>query len=102
MSGFSFLLISLLITGLCILLCITYISNKIKEASQSTRLLDADFPCEFGDLSKKTVRKYEDLYNRSTSDPRLAAGLFYTKNDLESLSRKASPSRLPKGRYNHE
>lgn len=102
MNGFSFLLISLLITGLSILLCITYISNKVKEAYQSTRLLDAEFPCDIESFSKKTVKKYEDLYNRSTSDPRLTAGLFYTKNDLESLSRKASPSRLPKGRYNHE
>ncbi len=100
MTGFSFLLIALLITGLSILLCIAYISNKVKEASQSVRLLDADFPCNIGSMSKKSAKKYEEFYNRSSSDPRLAAGLIYSKDDIEALDRKASPNRFPKGRYN--
>ena len=100
MNGFSFLLISALITGLSILLCITYISYQIKEARLSTRMLDADFPYSINKFSKKSVKKYEEMYNRSTSDARLAAGLFYSKGDLEALSIKASPNRLPKGRYN--
>ena len=38
--GFSFLLASVIITGVCILICIVYMSYKISEAWHSTRLID--------------------------------------------------------------
>ena len=36
--GFSFLLASVIITGVCILICIVYMSYKISEAWHSTRV----------------------------------------------------------------
>lgn len=96
MNGFSFLLVSALITGFCVLLCIVYISNKVKEARCAGRLLDADFPFDTRRLNKKTVEKYADIYSRSSSDVRLAMGMFYTKDKFETIRTKAEPSDFPK------
>lgn len=51
--GFSFLLASVIITGVCILICIVYMSYKISEAWHSTRLIDAEFPSTTKHLTKK-------------------------------------------------
>lgn len=98
--GFSFLLASVIITGVCILICIVYMSYKISEACHSSRLIDADFPSTTKHLTKRNVQKFEDLYNRSTSETRFAAGLFYSDENINAMRRKTSPMKLPKGRYN--
>lgn len=98
MSGISFLIAALLITAFSILLCIVYISYRVKEARESVRLIDADFPFKVRGISKKTIKGDEDLYDRPSSNARLATKMFYTADDIESLRRKASPTRLPKGR----
>lgn len=98
--GFSFLLASVIITGVCILICIVYMSYKISEAWRSSRLIDADFPSTTKHLTKRNIQKLEDFYNRPTSDTRFAMGLFYSDENINSLRRKTSPMKLPKGRYN--
>ena len=98
--GFSFLLASVIITGVCILICIVYMSYKISEAWHSMRLIDAEFPSTTKHLTKKNVKKLEDFYNRPASEARFAMGLFYSDENVNALRRKTSPIKLPKGRYN--
>ena len=98
--GFSFLMDSVIITGVCILICIVYMSYKISEAWHSTRLIDAEFPSTTKHLTKKNVKKLEDFYNRPASEARFAMGLFYSDENVNALRRKTSPIKLPKGRYN--
>lgn len=97
--AFSFLLVSAILTGFCILICIVYISYKISQACHTTTLMDADFPSDTKRLNKKSVKKLEDHYNRPTSDTRHTIGLFYSDDDIDILRKKTSPQKFPKGRY---
>lgn len=98
--GFSFLLASVIITGICILICIVYMSYKISEAWHSSRLIDADFPSTTRHLTRKNIKKLEDFYNRPASEARFAMGLFCSDENVNNMRRKTSPTKLPKGRYN--
>lgn len=99
MNPFNLLLAAAIITSFCILVSIVYVSTKIKEASHSVRLLDAEFPDMDDSVTKEAMNDFEDFYIRSTSDARLTMGLFYSDNEVETLRRKYSPLKLPKGRY---
>lgn len=99
MNPFLFLLAASIITGICILACIIYIFTQIKESSRTVKLIDATFPDMNINIDKKDIKDFEDFYIRSTSEPRQTLGLFYSDDDVETLRRKYSPLKLPKGRY---
>lgn len=98
MNGLAFLTAALVITVINICFCIVYISYKIKEARESVHLLDADFPFSAEKFDKKCVKNNGDLFDRPTSDTRLTMQMFYSADDIENLRKKASPTKLPKGR----
>lgn len=96
MSGFAYLTAAAIITAFSTLLCIVYITNKFKEAKEMPRLMDVDFPCGAGEINKQTYEDYLDMYTRVSSDARLALGMFYQKNKIESLRHKSDPEEFPK------
>lgn len=100
MTGIAYTLIWIagIIIGFCILFCVLYSAYKITESRGLDTLMEADFPISTKKITKKKIYEYEDFYSQATSDARVAAGCFYSDSNIESLRRKYSPQKLPKGR----
>ena len=96
--AFTLLWISGFIMGACIVLSVLYSAYKITESKTADTLMEAEFPFSSGNITKKKVYEFEDFYSRPTSDVRIAMGRFYSDDKVESLRRKNSPQKLPKGR----
>ena len=96
--AFTLLWISGFIMGVCLVFSVLYSAYKITESKTVDTLMEAEFPFSTGNITKKKIYEFEDFYSRPTSDTRIAIGCFYSDDNVESLRRKNSPQKLPKGR----
>ncbi len=101
MRGFTLIWIAGVIAGLCVVFGLLYSAYKITEIRGINTLMDEDFPIDVSKITRKDIYKYEDFYNGSSSDARIAMGLFYSKSNIESMRRRCEPQKILKGRI-HE
>ena len=98
-TAFTLIWIAGIMTGACIFFNILYSAYKITEAKSSEKIMDVPFPVSTERINKKTVSSHADLYQRTSSNARMAMGNFYSDNNIETMRKKSSPQNLPKGRY---